>query len=74
MLIGDINFIYVMKVSLGFSVKDKSFGTLSSLPFQIKINEMLLEYVNAAHCIQIYQAMDIFLYMYKNILIVFKYQ
>lgn len=67
--IGDINFISVMKVKvLAFLLKDNSFGILSSLPFQIKINEMLLECMNAVHCIQIHQAMDIYLCMYKNIL------
>lgn len=58
-----------MKVKLKCSVKDNSFGILFSLLFQTKINEMLSEYIDAVHCIQVHQAMDIhiYIYTYKNI-------
>lgn len=52
-----------MKVKLSF-VKDNSFGHYFSLLFQTKINEMLAEYIDAMHCIQIHQAMDIHIYIY----------
>lgn len=59
-----------MKVkSLGFSVKDNLYGIiLFSLISLKKKNKMLSEFMNAVHCIQICQAMVIYLYMYKNIL------
>lgn len=61
--------IYVMKVkSLGFSVKDNLFGIILFSLILLKKNKMLSEFMNAVHCIQICQAMVIYLYMYKNIL------
>lgn len=66
MVIGDINYyICNESKSLGFSVNENSFGIILSslLPFQLKINEMLSGCMNAVHCIQIHQAMDIYLYV-----------
>lgn len=42
-------------------------GHYFSLLYQTKINEMLSEYIDAVHCIQIHQAMDIHIYIYIRI-------